>query len=648
MIQTQEGIDRGTALFQKFEGAITQLVTNRKKQWFDSPQSKGLQNNCKQMDQYIDNMSPAVSTFLSDITPQIIRRGYNEFSALFNKFLETDPLFSVRRNSKISEEQEHSIITVLTDNLEKTYFRERCLHWNIDSIVRYGTACTYSFATNNYNANSLMTIKGEDGYDGEDFKQVYGKGENAIISTPIHPLNIIMDSRANFMVSPDYMGFIGDIAVSNIAVLLDNKSYITKNLKEVFEQCKQGLPDDHWYGGPTKDKKDFSRGHSNITYLWTRLPFEGNEDDPNWYVIERIGDKIIRIEDNVLDDNTIPLSIMRILPRQYTWYGNSPLVDKICIQNLMYWLLNTQVESTARMMDRLVFVRSGGLDIEAINSRHLTGGVVYYQGQESLEKLVYAPEMPKTGFGECSELMSIMRREDQDSSAMPNFNPQAEGGPTNKTLGGAQMMASIGEIKMTNLVNQMAIGLKDTAKHQIVLMRNISGDTIQTTQGASIPKAHLLGPILFATKISNVFNYIREGIDSQNRLTQLINYLATKRPEFGAINFGTYLKDWVRNSLKRESIGDYVDEAALKQIAESMKQAALNPQPAQKPVEEKPSLSIAYRDLPPEGQIQAAAKAGIQITAPIIGVPPQAPQAAYQPNGGGTPAPTPNIPGAQV
>jgi hypothetical protein len=639
MIQTEQSIDRGTQLFQKFEGAITQLVLNRKKQWFDSPQYKGLQNNCKQMDLYVDNMSPAISTFISDITPQTIRRGYNEFSALFNKFFETDPLFSVRRNSKISEQQEHDIITALTDNLEKTYFRERCLFWDIDNIVRYGTAVNYSFATNDYNANSLMTIKGEDGYNSNDTQQVYNKGGNCIVSTPIHPLNVIMDSRANFMVSPDYMGFIGDISVANIAVLLDNKNYNTKNLNEVFEQCKQGLPDEHWYGGPTKDKKDYSRGHSNITYLWTRLPFEGNEDDPTWYAIEMIGAKIIRIEENVLDENTIPLSIMRILPRQYTWYGNSPLVDKICIQNMQYWLINMTVESTARLMDRIIFYRGGTIDKEALDQRHQTGGLVPYSGQMELEKLLYAPQFPATGFTEANNLMQLMRREDQDSSAMPNFNPQAEGGPSNKTLGGAQMMASIGEIKMANLVNQMAIGLKDTAKHQIVLMRNISGDSIKTTQGKPIPKASLLGPILFSTKISNVFNYIREGIDSQNRLTQLINYLATKRSEFSAIKVSTYIKDWIRNSLKRENINDYIDEAMLKTIEQNLMSAALQPPAQQKPAE--PSQSISYKDLPPAGQVQMAAKAGIQIN-PIEA------QSAAMPLIGAATGPAPNIPGANA
>lgn len=556
MIQTIEGKDRGQELYRQFPGAITNMVLSRKQQWYDSFQYKGLLNNCRMMDLYIDNASPGVSSFISDITPQTIRRAYNEYTALFNKFLETDPLFSAHKTKNMTPEIERAVNALISDNIEKTYYRERCLRWSIDHIVRYGTAPTYTFLTDDYNANSLMTVK-DDSYEGT-YKQVYGEQENVVLSTPVHPANVIIDPRSNFQVSPDYIGFLGDICIANLAILKENPNYIQKNLKEVFEECKRGKPDEHWYSGPQQsERRDFTRDHSNITYLWTRLPIENNEEDPTWYAVEVIGDKIIRIEENVLDHNTIPLSLARINPRQYTWYGNSPLVDKICIYNLQYWLINMTVESTARLMDRIILYRGGELDVGAINARHQTGGLVPYVGQEQdLSKLMYAPNFPGVAFRENDWLMQLTRREDQDSSAMPNFNPQSEGGPSNKTLGGAQMMASIGEIKMGTMIGQFTSGLKDVAKHHLVLLRNsITGN-----------KDNILGNINFACKISNVFNYIREGIDSQNRLTQLINFKATGLPEFKAIKTGQFIEDWVRNALKRENISDYLDKNFLKAL----------------------------------------------------------------------------------
>jgi hypothetical protein len=624
MIQTDPKYDRGQALFSKFESAITHMVMARKKQWFDSPQYRGLQNNCKQMDLYIDNAAPAVSTFISDISPQTIRRGYNEFTALFNKFLETDPLFSVRRNAKVTAQQEHDIISVLTDNLEKTYYRERCLQWSIDHIVRYGTALTYTFAVDDYNANSLMTIKSESG----DYEQVQSGGDNAVLSTAVHPLNGIVDPRSNFMVAPDYMGFIGDICVANIATLLENPAYIAKNLREVFSQCKNGLPDEHWWSGTGSDaRRDYTKGHSNITYIWTRLPFEGNEDDPAWYAVELIGDKIIRIEENSLDGNTIPLAIKRILPRQYTWYGNSPLADKIAIQNMQYWLINTVVESTARLQDRVVLYRDGELDIEAINSRHQTGGWVPYKGQEQdLSRLMFSPALPNVAYRESDWLMQEMRREDQESSAMPNFNPMSAGGPTNKTLGGAQMMAGIGEMKMSAMVNQMCVGLKDVAKHQLALIKQISRDSIQLSDGNQVSKDVLLGDYQLSVKISNVFNYLREAQDAENRMNAHINRMATGLPHFKAVKLGSLIKDCFRNGLKRESIGDYVDEELLSKIDEQFAKAAMQPPapppeqqaPKQEQQQKPPSTSISFKDLPIDGQVQMAAQAGIMLQPDVL------------------------------
>lgn len=583
MIEIEDGMDRGAGLYAKYPMAITAMVKNRKSQYFESQQYRGLKNNCRNMDLYIDNASPAVSSFISDITPPVIRRAYNEFGSLFTKFLETDPLFSVTKNKNLSVDKMHKIQAVINDNLDTTYYRERCLQWTIDDIVRYGTAVTYSFACNDYNANSLMTIKGDDKEFG-DYKQIYGQGQNAVISTPIHPLNAIIDPRANFQVSPDYMGFIGDISVSNLKGLLDNEAYVQKNLKSVFEKCKKGMPDEFWWAGDNTEVKDYSRGHSNITYLWMRLPIEGNEDDPTWYAIEVIGDEIIRIEENALDSNTIPISIKRIFPRKYQWYGNSPLVDKICVQNMQYWLINNTVESTARLMDRIVLYREGTLDVEAINSRHSTGGLVPYRGQEqNLSNLMYGVPLPNSGYRETDWLMQEMRREDQETSMIPNFNPQSEGGPTNKTLGGAQMMASIGEMRSGFLVGQMCVGLKDVAKHQLVLLRNIINDTFETSNGQSVEKEDLLGDVSFNIKTSNVFNYIREGMDAENRLNNVINRRATKIPQFMAIKLQPLIEDSLRNSLKRENIDDYINSDMLRVLDEKDQQRVMQPPPPPPP-----------------------------------------------------------------
>lgn len=566
MIQSPEGVDRGQYLFKRYEGAITQLCQSLKQQWFESIEYKGLANRCKSMDKYLDN-SNTTQNFISDITPSTLRKAYYDYTALIEKFLETDPLYGVAKSEKTPQEIQKKIQLVINDNLEKTYFRERCLSWNIEHIVKYGTAAIYTFATSDYNANSLMTVKSEDGFG--DYRQVYGSGENAILSTPIHPLNIIIDRRSNYMVEPDYLGFIGDISISNISNLANNEVYIQKNVREVLKHCKQGLPDAHWFAGNRDEgaMRNFSRGHSNISYLWTTLPFEGNEDDPTKYAIEMIDKYIIRCEENILDGNTIPLSIQRVNPRPYTWYGNSPLDDKICIQNMQYWLINTYVESTTRLMDRVVFYDQGDIDVEAINSRHQTGGWVPYRGQKALDKLVYSPQLPNNSYREADWLMQEMRRQDQDTNPMPNFNPMSEGGPTNKTLGGAQIMASIGELRTNAIINKYSIGLRDVPKQTLAILRNVMADNDVLKIGdEEITKDDLVQSVTFSVKLSNVFNYLREGIDAENRLNLAVNRRATQIPQFKAVRLAPLLEDALRNSLKRENIDDYLNTNLLKQI----------------------------------------------------------------------------------
>jgi hypothetical protein len=104
---------------------------------------------------------------------------------------------------------------------------------------------------------------------------------------------------------------------------------------------------------------------------------------------------------------------------------------------------------------------------------------------------------------------------------------------------------------------------------------------LQIRDGSIVPKQSLLGNVSFTCKISNVFNYLREGIDSENRLNNAINRRATQIPQFKAIKLAPLIEDSLRNSLKRENIDDYVDSAALKAMDDSDLANAVAPQQAQ-------------------------------------------------------------------
>jgi hypothetical protein len=551
MIQTPEGVDRGQALYKMYPGAITDLVMSRKKQALGSSKHKALRNLCSSIDLYIDNKNPVSNPAISDMSPQLIRRGYQEYVALFYKFLETDPLFSGKNNDAGVDS---AITELLTKNIEKTYYRERCLHWTIDQIVRYGTAVTYTFGVNDYEAGGLMTIKDPDAHGSDTYSQVVNKGTFAAVSTPVHPLNTIVDPNANYMQAPDYIGVLTDITISGLHRLMDNPVYIPENIKKVLQLCKDGMKDNDWYNGESRDKKDYSRGHSVLTNIWTKLQIDGNESDDTVYAIEMINDTIIRIEQSPLDGGVSPVSISRVNARPYDWFGGSVLLDKVAMQNLQYWLMNTTVEGVARANDRITLYHGGKLPVDEMENRHRTNGYVAYYGQEQdLSKLMFSPQQYQTPIQENEWLMQLTRREDQDTSAIPNFNPQSEGGPTNKTLGGAQMMASIGELKMSRHITDMSIGLKDVAKHQLAILINLMPDSIPE-------KMALIANKNVVVKTSNVFNYMREAVDAKNRLTDAINFVSTGGPEFSGLKIAKYVEDWVRNSIKKEDIGEYFEE----------------------------------------------------------------------------------------
>ena len=636
MIQTPQGVDRGRALFKQFPQAITNYVVDRKTSYFKSKGYAGLRNRCRLNDDMIDGIYKTTQSFISDVSPPIIRKAYKEFNAIFNKFLENDPLYSVDENEGIPHEKAEAIQAKTGDGIKKSEFRKKALPWIIDSAVRYGTFTAYSFATSDENANALITVPDESGSG--DYKQVYGEEKNVVVTTAIHPLNTIVDPRSNWIVPPSFKGFIGDISIAALSLLKDNENDIQENLTEVIDFCKNGLTDKDWFGGSgSAEVKDYSRGHTQITYLWTMLPFAGNEDDPFWYCIEFVEDKIIRIEVNTLDLNTIPLATGCVIPRPYTWSGNTPLEDKISIQNMQNWLINTEFMITAKLMDKIRLYREGEIDVVALNSRHITGGMVGYKGQEpDLSRLIYDVPNQDASRGNMQWLVEEMRQQDQETSPLPNLDNRFGTTPGNKTLGGANMSAGIGEMLTGEYINKICQGLSDVAKQRLMIERAIAPDQVDIGGGKMVPKEMILGPVNFTVKMSNFYNFAKALTDSSSALNSVINWRATKLPEAQGFKLQAYFKQWARAAAKRENVSEYFDEKLVEKALQAQQNASAPP--------DKPTVSIAYKDLPPDAQVQLLAQIGIKIQPPAPPMMPGQPGASGLPppqQGGSIPQPTP-------
>jgi hypothetical protein len=382
------------------------------------------------------------------------------------------------------------------------------------------------------------------------------------------------------------------------------------------------------------EKQGQTKRHTNISYLLLTLPIKDNEDDPNWYCVEMVNDKIIKIEANALDFNTIPITTCALIPRLYNWTGNTPLEDKIAIQNMMIWLINTEVESTMKLTDRIVLYREGELDVAAVNNRHRTGGFVPYKGQEQdLSRLLFSPQFQDTARGNVDWLVREMRQEDQESSPVVNMqNKYNQGGMNNSTLGAAQMQAGIGEMLVSNQVKCLVKGLKQSFIHQLELLKQTAtSEGVKIGEQKVVDKAALLPKLEVTIKTSNVYTYSQDAQDTQNQITQIINYKATKLPEFNAIKLKPQIERLIRAYVKREDVAEYIDDDVFKQI----EQQAANPQPPQPPPPPPPSLSINLNELTPNERAQALQQRGIRADQVGLGAmpgqPPQAPPTPSQP-----------------
>ena len=382
----------------------------------------------------------------------------------------------------------------------------------------------------------------------------------------------------------------------------DPDNYIVENIDAVLNNIATkngaGLQDEEWYGGNgLAEARDYSKATVNVSRMWAKLPFEGNEDDPTEYYIEFINDIIIRIQESELDIR--PIKTGCLISRPDVWYGNTDIENVIPHQNTSNWLMNTQIESQMRLMDRILLVRKGSLDIPSLNSRHQTGGVVFYDGQfDDPAKLMYQVQARDNGLNGLDWINRELKQSIQESSPIVNMqNKYNEGGLNNSTLGAAQMMAGIGEVLQADMMKNFSYVLEHIAIVSGEILAEMLDDQIPVQLGngqyETIEKYQMLGDFEGKVETSMKMNQMIDFTNKSNKLTQILNWIGTGRPEFQEINLRKVLRDVMKSGIgEYDNIDEYYQQPSpqagsanpMLNAGQPVPAAPMAPQPQQTPM----------------------------------------------------------------
>ena len=602
MIETPEGIDRGRVLYEKYKKALTAFCADRKHTYFDSDVYDHLKNRVQTLDDVID-LRFKNNTFISEIAMPICNKRYRELGAFTRKYFENDPLVTFTAIEGTEQEAAKYRQLIVNKNFVTTKFRENCFHWLSDSIARYGTCVAFTQYVEGFGqTRKKLRYNPQALYSPYQREQVQQQRKSAV-TYPIHVLNYFCDPGRNYFKYAQYEGFIDCWTVSQLIMCKnDPDNYIVENIDAVLNNIAtkngSGLQDEEWYGGNgLAEARDYSKATVNVSRMWAKLPFEGNEDDPTEYYIEFINDIIIRIQESELDIR--PIKTGCLISRPDVWYGNTDIENVIPHQNTSNWLMNTQIESQMRLMDRILLVRKGSLDIPSLNSRHQTGGIVYYDGQfDDPAKLMYQVQARDNGLNGLDWINRELKQSIQESSPIVNMqNKYNEGGLNNSTLGAAQMMAGIGEVLQADMMKNFSYVLEHVAIVSGEILAEMLDDqiTVQLGNGQyeTIEKYQMLGDFEGKVETSMKMNQMIDFTNKSNKLTQILNWIGTGRPEFQEINLRKVLRDVMKSGIGEfDNIDEYYQQPSpqagsaypMLNAGQPVPAAPMAPQPQQTPM----------------------------------------------------------------
>ena len=537
----------------KYLKTITTACLDRYNTYFeDDVAYKGLKNRCGVIDDAIDLRFRENEAFISEIAPPVVRKDYYETNAFLQKYFENDPVVHLENLGSTPKMNADNLQVLLNLNFKNTRYREECLLWQFDNLARYGSAVCFSQFDANYRGVGLQTSYNA-GAGPTPYPRTPVTGKSAVVNYSIHPLNYFCDPRANSMTRKFYEGFIDQWYVADLFGYVNNPMYIQETLLQAIEACKKGHSEAFWYGGVGNETKDHTRASANVIRMYTMLNFDGNETDRTVYYCELVANKLIRCHPNDTDFGVVPLQTGVYIPRPDVWWGNSSVDMKIPFQNLKNWLINAKVEDVMKASDRIILTRRGsGLDVADINNRHQFGGIVFYEGNESPQNLMYPVQFQSKNAQDFDWLNREINQMIQETSPVVNMqNKYNQGGMNNSTLGAAQMQASLGEVLYGYVMKNVGYLLERTTEVNAVLMLQNMGDSIllkksPNAEPIDIAKHELLGEFCYKAKSTFFLNDKTERVDKANVINQILNWKATQQPDFQSLTMAPFIKDFVR------------------------------------------------------------------------------------------------------
>lgn len=428
-------------------------------------------------------------------------------------------------------------------------------------------------------------------------RRVYG-----IVSDTKNAQCYVIDVRNYFQnenyVSCDESDFRGHVERWTLAKLINRiestpELYIKENVEKVIKRVKdeQGFLKNDLYVDPQgkQSSRDYGKiAINDIARGQIQLFLEGNEEDSTYYYFELVGDKIIRFQDNPYDMDMNQYTPITCEPRYDFWWGNTPAEYSIQTENAVNLLNGLGLENAIEGMKRYIFYNKNAIDPGLFQRAAHNAKIPVDVGKDvALNNILYQYQPQETALPAIQNAYRMLMENNQRMITTPDLNrAPSTGGPSNKTAYAADIMASVGNTKDADLLEQFSTQWCKVGEKEAIILAQFLGNfgpilirPPQTQSIREVQKYQITGnwQIYIDTAIKKTSD--SEIVRYQNIVTWLLNLTA------GGAQLPINYEPLVRQILK---MGKFLHTGEVIQ-----QQQALGMQPGYVPTQAIPGQELA-------------------------------------------------------
>jgi hypothetical protein len=473
-----------------------------------------------------------------------------------------DQLFYVRETESTSPETAKNIEDVLTDNFRRTKFKAGAFNRLKLDCAEYGSAVCYSSPGVLLDPH-FKTVASRDSmgnFLGYERKKIV-EPDIVINNKSVDPLLYFQDPDCPIPEESNYQGHIERWDINDFVYYVEmNKQHlITKNVQKILNTIKKSGYTDEFY--KKDDDNQLTKYPVDVTIHYSTANIPGNEDNVIPYYFLMVGGEIIRIENNLFDENLIPYSILKFIPRNDVWWGNCDSEFVLPHENAINTLVGLKVDNAIRAEDQVTLFPKGAIDPSDWNNRHASGGMVGVEVPDgmNLQNMIYKYQFTDEAVTTFDPTMREINSNMQNIGSRPNVNQrQSRTGPlANTTATAVQSMEDISDIKESGYMEQFNYGMIRIARVNITLSQQFYPEDFSVVSSPGkgerlLDKDEILGAADISVRTALTSNKAFLAQKYINDINTIMNWRGTQDPEMMKIR----LAPLVKNALHRLDLGD--------------------------------------------------------------------------------------------